>query len=210
MSKTSSSNVGGTAPVTRNEIRAVFSTHYGYFDDKDGEIAHQQQLGETAIRREYSGRVVFELLQNALDRAEDTVVVRLVETDSTETNYQLIVANDGPPVHVDPNYAYHKPPDAGSRATRRPDFNALCSLHTSNKSPEESIGTKGIGFRSVFSLDTHVRVWSQFADRDQWWGMEMHSPLDRETWDRRCGETAVERGLKTYVGDVPLPPVDES
>lgn len=210
MPKTSSTNVGGKTPTTRKEIRTVFSEHYGYFSDKDGEVAHQQQSGETAIRREYSGRVVFELLQNALDRAEHTVEIRLAKTAGTETAYQLIVANDGPPVHVDTDYAYHKPPDASGRAARRPDFNALCSLHTSNKSPEESIGTKGIGFRSVFSLDTYVRVWSQFADRDQWWGLEMHSPLDLDTWNRRCGETAVERGLETYLGDVALPPVDES
>lgn len=210
MPETSSTDVGGRIPTTRKEIRAVFSEHYGYFGDKDGEVAHQQQSGETAIRREYSGRVVFELLQNALDRAEHTVVVRLVESASTEADYQLIVANDGPQVHVDPNYAYHKPPDASGRTARRPDFNALCSLHTSNKSPEESIGTKGIGFRSVFSLGTYVRVWSQYADRDQWWGLEMHSPLNRDTWDRRCNETAVEDGLETYLDNVSLPPIDES
>lgn len=210
MPETSSTDIGGKAPTTRKEIRAVFREHYGYFSDKDGEIAHQQQSGETAIRREYSGRVVFELLQNALDRAENTVIVRLAKASGTESAYQLIVANDGPPIHVDPDYSYHKPPDAWGRAARRPDFNALCSLHTSNKSPEESIGTKGIGFRSVFSMDTYVRVWSQFADRDRWWGLEMHSPQDLETWNRRCGETAVERGVETYLSDIALPPVDES
>lgn len=210
MTEKSTTDVGGRIPASKEAICAVFSAHYGYYDNKDGEVAHQQQSGETAIRREYSGRVVFELLQNALDRADHTVVVRLVETSGTEFDYQFIVANDGPQVHVDPDYTYHKPPDAWGRAARRPDFNALCSLHTSNKSPEESIGTKGIGFRSVFSLDSHVRVWSQLADRDQWWGLEMHSPLDRDTWVRRCSKTAVKHGLETYLGDVASPPIDES
>ena len=209
MSESPFPSFGGITPATRSDIRRVFNEHYAYFSNKDGEVAHQQQSGESAIRREYSGRVVFELLQNALDRAEQSVGVRLVETTDAETGYRLIVANDGPPVHVDPHYPYHEPPDAAGRTARRPDFNALCSLHTSNKSPEESIGTKGIGFRSVFSLDTHVRVWSKFDGRNQWWGLEMHSPLDRDTWNRRCGEPRVELGLDTYLDGTSLPPVGE-
>lgn len=70
---------------------------------------------------------------------------------------------------MDPEYDYARPPETSDG--RRPDFNALCSLHTSNKRPEESVGNKGIGFRSVFWLGDFVRVWSRFPDDPGWWGL---------------------------------------
>ncbi|MFC4540834.1 hypothetical protein ACFO5R_02685 [Halosolutus amylolyticus] len=196
----------GAVPTDLDTIADVFQNHYSYYQSLDGEVAHQQQTGETQIRREYSGRVVFELLQNALDRADETVVVRLAESSRDDGAYELLVANDGDGIRVDPSYDYENPPDAGGSDRRRPDFNALCSLHTSNKSPDESIGTKGIGFRSVFALGTHVRVWSNLdtTSDSAWWGLEMHSPLDQTTWINRSETPAVDRGQDRFLnGTVP-------
>ncbi len=203
------SKATGRVPTQPNEIQQVFTNHYDYFRSKDGEIAHQQRTGESQIRREYSGRVVFELLQNAIDRAESTVKVQLVESDHAHHEYVLIVANDGDGIRVNPEYKYDNPPDAGEDGSRRPDFNALCSLHTSNKSPEESIGTKGIGFRSVFSVSDHVRVWSQFEQSAAWWGLEMHSPLKKDTWQRRRDKPAINRGIEQFLDDE-TPPLSDN
>lgn len=198
---------GGRVPLDHKDLEQVFKRHYEYYREEDGEIAHQQQSGESAIRQAYSGRMVFELLQNAIDRAEDHVEVQFRTTDDEEYAYQLVVANDGDPVRVDPTYPYDDPPDANDSEAQRSDFNALCSLHTSNKSQDESIGTKGSGFRSVFSIETHVRVWSRVNDGEDWWGLEMHSPMERATWTDRQGDPDVRRGIDAYLSDTELPPM---
>ncbi|NEX19892.1 hypothetical protein G3480_06110 [Thiorhodococcus mannitoliphagus] len=126
--------------------------------------ARARDLGaERALIQDYSGRVVYELLQNALDRASDVVLIRW-----DEASRSLEVANDGRPVSV-----YPDPKD------RRSDFRALLSLHSSSKSADESIGNKGVGFRSVFSLTEEVEVWSRTASSD-WWGMRLSHPTEAE------------------------------
>lgn len=187
----------GTVRVPRDisDLERVFSNHYNYYSEIRGEVAHQQETGEGEIQREYSGRVVFELLQNAIDRAENQVYVGVAKTDHDGYEYALVAANDGLPVRVDPDYDYENPPDVGGTSDLRSDFNAICSLHTSNKSPDETIGTKGIGFSSVFYLDSYVRVWSQLEDGSSWWGMEMHSPFTGDLWEHRRGDSTVQRGL---------------
>ncbi|GAB7121052.1 ATP-binding protein [Natrinema sp. JCM 9743] len=195
----------GTAPE-RSAVERAFRNHHAHFADLSGEVALQQLEDERSIRRQYAGRVVYELLQNALDRAESEICVRLVETMSAEAagEYALLVANDGPAIRVDPEYDYERPPEVRER--KRPDFNALCSLHTSNKSPDESVGNKGIGFRSVFSISDHVRVWSRLANTPGWWGLEMHLPLDGDRWQQRLTRPSVERGHDAFLqsGSVPI------
>lgn len=208
MSDPSYAATGGRAPGDNEDIRKVFDNHYCYFQDKDGEIAHQQTSDESAIRREYSGRMVFELLQNAIDRAKDTVEVRFRETGDEQYAYELIVANDGVPVRIAENYPYDDPPDANDSDAKRPDFNALCSLHTSNKSQDQSIGTKGSGFRSVFSIGTHVQVWSRFEERDDWWGLEMHSPMAKSTWKTRADHPDIVQGIEHFLSSSGEPPME--
>ena len=162
-----------------------------------GEDAYQQLQTEESIRRQYTGRVLFELLQNALDRAESKVAVEIRDVEWGSAERALIVANDGEPIRVDPEYDYSTPPDV--QGERRPDFNALCTLHVSNKRPEESVGNKGVGFRSVFWLGDSARVWSRFDDSPGWWGMEMHLPLDRDTWQRRLDYPEVNAGHSEFL-----------
>lgn len=207
MSEGIESDTAGCIPTNITEIQSVFANHYDYFENKSGEIAFQQQTGENEIQREYSGRVIFELLQNAIDRAVSTVQVQLLECTGCDYEYTLLVANDGQPVTLDSDYNYESPPDCDEGRHQRPDFNALCSLHTSNKSPDKSIGTKGIGFRSVFSVDSYVRIWSRFEDKREWWGIEMHSPLNQSIWNRRRTDSDIRRGVETLLSGRNSPPV---
>jgi len=124
------------------------------------ESARVRDLGsERALIQDYSGRVVYELLQNALDRSRRHILVRWDPASRC-----LEVANDGQPVsaHAD-------------KSLGRSDFHALLSLHSSTKNAQESIGNKGVGFRSVFAAAPQVEVWSRTVS-GQWWGLRMRHP----------------------------------
>lgn len=122
--------------------------------------ARVRDLGaEKALIQDYSGRVVYELLQNALDRADSRILVRWDPELSC-----LEVANDGSPVSAYPG-----------QDPARSDFHALLSLHSSPKAASDSIGNKGVGFRSVFSVTADVEVWSRTTQRS-WWGMILTHP----------------------------------
>jgi hypothetical protein len=202
-SSVSNDKAPGRVPTT-SELRQVFRNHHHYYEGQQGEVALGQNRGEQAVRRQHAGREVFELLQNGLDRAESRVEVRLVEREGGD--FVLVVANDGVPVRVDPDYDYQNPPEQSDQ--RRPDFNALCSLHTSNKSPDESVGNKGIGFRSVFSLSSRVRVWSRMRDQSRWWGLEMHAPMTCSRWEERLADSEAVRRGHEHVWEEPRPQVD--
>jgi hypothetical protein len=121
---------------------------------------------EKKVRLDYAGRALFELLQNAVDRADRAVKV-------LHHQGRLYFGNDGAPVS-----AYR-----GASGRGMSDLHALCSLNTSNKDASESIGNKGVGFRSVFGLTSRVRVWSTATDRGghrHWWGLELRRPFQRD------------------------------
>jgi hypothetical protein len=92
---------------------------------------------EIESRKEYHGRQLLELLQNADDEAENTddpsVLIRL-EQD------RLIVANNGTPFTKD----------------------GISSLMYSNNSPkvkrQKKIGYKGLGFRSILNWSESIRI----------------------------------------------------
>ncbi len=131
------------------------------FDTRERELN-----AEGKVRLDYAGRVLFELLQNAIDRAATSIKV-LADPE----NGRLYFGNDGNPVSVFPL----KP------GAPRSDLHSLCSLNTSNKSARIAIGNKGVGFRSVFSATNRVRVWSQSPDArsgdPRWWGVEFRCPF---------------------------------
>ena len=103
------------------------------------------------IEHQYHGRFLIELLQNAHDALPSGLVstqtrrieVRLVEDE--ESYGVLYVANDGTPF-CDSN------------------FRAISNLGQSNKDPNEAIGNKGIGFRSVLEISREPEVYSRFAN----------------------------------------------
>ncbi|WP_437915097.1 hypothetical protein WME73_06390 [Sorangium sp. So ce302] len=156
-----------------DRLAQTFANHHDYYRAVGGETLNQQLADEGAISNQYAGRAAFELLQNALDRCDKVCVVALVRENGST---RLLVANDGATVSFDPDFDYRSL--SRHARLRRSDFHALCSLHTSNKTPDESIGNKGVGFRSVFALADRVQVWTR-AD-DGFWGLELHRLLDAE------------------------------
>ena len=97
------------------------------------------------VAREYRGRAVTELLQNAHDvlghgSGGDRQQVSFVLKSASEQP-ELLIANSGSPF-------------------RREDFSGICQLAQSPKDPKKSIGNKGLGFRSVLELTTRPEIWS--------------------------------------------------
>ena len=97
------------------------------------------------VAKEYRGRAVLELLQNAHDvlgrvGSDDCRQVSFVLNSSPEQP-ELLIANSGRPF-------------------RCKDFSGICQLAQSPKDPNKSVGNKGLGFRSVLELTTRPEVWS--------------------------------------------------
>lgn len=154
-----------------DDVVSTFRRHVKHYATHGGgENALVGLRAEGAVTLQYAGRVVYELFQNALDKAKTRVEVRF-------TDGVLLVGNDGDGVRVDPEYDYANPIEGEGRS----DFHALCALHTSNKSADREFGNKGIGFRSVFGVADRVKLWSR-CDSDGWWGMELRQRLVPTEW----------------------------
>ncbi len=147
------------SPPRSEDVERLLSAHLDEHRTLP-ESARARDLGaELSLVREYSGRVVYELLQNALDRARGAIHVRWRPDEAV-----LEVTNDFAPVT-----AHDAPP--------RSDLHALLSLHSSTKEASESVGNKGVGFRSVFAAGREVEVWSR-DDEEKWWGVRMVHPAE--------------------------------
>ena len=98
------------------------------------------------VGTEYGNRVLYELIQNAHDahRAEDRgrIAVRLSVRSATDGT--LYVAN-------------------GGTGFRWKDVDAIMNLATTAKEIGESIGNKGLGFRSIEALTDDVRIFSRIG-----------------------------------------------
>ncbi len=158
-----------------SDVRETYENHITHYADHGGGEAAMLGLNaEGAVRLQYAGRVVYELFQNALDRADRRIVVRYSERT-------LLVGNDGAGFTVDSGYDYSSPTEGEGRS----DFHALCALHTSNKAADRQFGNKGIGFRSVFGVSDTVTIWSRCADAG-WWGLELRWRLVPSEWRGTC------------------------
>ncbi|WP_371656908.1 MULTISPECIES: sacsin N-terminal ATP-binding-like domain-containing protein [unclassified Streptomyces] len=103
-----------------------------------------KEVTERMLSPEYKGRVLVELLQNAHDAhpARDGVGRVEIMLDEDEGEHGVLyVANGGRPL------AYK-------------NFEALCSIGLSSKRPEEGIGHKGVGFKSVLQLTAAPELYS--------------------------------------------------
>ncbi|MCD7941737.1 MAG: ATP-binding protein [Bacteroides intestinalis] len=116
----------------------IFNSHYKFYSSLQSETVKQQAGQMCQVEADYQGRVLYELIQNAVDRADHRIKVVL------EGN-RLLVGNDGQRLTFRNNYDYQ----GGS--VSRGDFQALCSISTSAKEIKNSIGNKGVGFKSTFS-----------------------------------------------------------
>jgi hypothetical protein len=117
---------------------------------------------ERSVTNDYRGRVLYELLQNAVDRAEKHIWI-----DFNREKRVLIVANDGQP------FAYQ-----ARTGEPRSDFAAICAIDTSNKPVGKSIGNKGVGFKSVWSLGHSVQIRTRYEAGS--WGFRLRWPFNAE------------------------------
>ena len=99
---------------------------------------------DAQIAQAYRGRCVLELLQNAHDalaNASPDDPGRISFVLNTASEPVLLIANSGRPFLTK-------------------DFQGICQLAQSPKDPNENIGNKGLGFRSVLEVSTGPEIWS--------------------------------------------------
>ncbi|QHT65405.1 hypothetical protein GXP67_01295 [Rhodocytophaga rosea] len=123
-------------------VEALFQKHHTYYRGIGIETIKQQAGQVEQVSADYQGRVIFELLQNAFDKAEQSILVTVKDNN-------LFIANDGVAFTYQSNYDYV------NGTSQRADFQSLCSISTSTKDANISIGNKGVGFKSVFSIAAH-------------------------------------------------------
>ncbi len=102
------------------------------------------------VEHQYHGRFLIELLQNAhdalkhkLEHGELSRIEIILDPDDGQFG-ALYVANDG-------------------NKFSESNFRSLSQLGQSDKNPQESIGNKGIGFRSVLEITTSPEIYSRSA-----------------------------------------------
>lgn len=103
---------------------------------------YERGEGQELVRQQYTGRYPFELLQNANDAARDAGTRGRAHFLLTDT--ALIVADNG--------FGFGDG-----------QVDAICSLGRSSKSPSESVGHKGLGFKSVGEITDHPQIGSARA-----------------------------------------------
>ena len=112
---------------------------------KNGTLNHRTIVSlDGQIAQEYRGRCILELLQNAHDalaNAEPGDPRRISFVLHTDPEPVLLIGNSGRPFRIE-------------------DFRGICQLAQSPKNPNESVGNKGLGFRSVLEVCTCPEIWS--------------------------------------------------
>lgn len=119
--------------VENYKIEHVLNLYLEHPDEIERDL-----IKENATRDDYEGREVLELLQNAVDQIENGGKIGIGIKDNI-----LTVANTGKPF----------------------DFNGIKSLMKSDLSPKrksnDTIGQKGLGFRSILNWSNDVEVFSE-------------------------------------------------
>ena len=133
-----------------DNINTIFNKHHDYYKSLGIETIQQQSGQAEQVSADYQGRVLFELLQNAFDKADKKIAIEAIGKN-------LYVANDGEKFTYNATHNYDGP------NKQRLDFQSLCSISTSSKTDAKNIGNKGVGFKSVYSIakdgyvDIHTR-----------------------------------------------------
>ena len=117
-----------------------------FFDELKNGTADYRTVASLGaqIAQEYRGRCILELLQNAHDalaNADSDDPRRISFVLSTDPDPVLLIGNSGTPF-------------------RHEDFEGICQLAQSPKDPNESVGNKGLGFRSVLEVCSRPEIWS--------------------------------------------------
>lgn len=134
----------------KNLINKIFQEHYQFHMGIGVDFVKSDSGHINQVSSDYQGRVLYELLQNAFDRAESKILVKVI-------GQSLYVANDGKKFTYNSDHDY-KDGGIDGKKFERSDFHSLCSISTSNKTVSESIGNKGVGFKSVYALGRYANI----------------------------------------------------
>ena len=136
-------------------------------DLEDGRSVTNSQAGtESESTKDYVGREAFEFFQNAVDRADENIWLEL-------TKEKFIISNDGQPFSIF---------DGKDKNGKKSDFHSLNSIHDGSKVAGESIGNKGVGFKSCWNVSNHVTIESITKDKKHW-GFELFNPVSVDNFD---------------------------
>ncbi len=149
-----------------NDINNAFQKQYSESMQNSAKTLDGHIANENAVTNDYRGRAIYEFFQNAIDRAEGKIWVHL-DPDGR----RLIIANDGESFSI-----------VKEEGRKYSDFESLCSINTSSKNQDESIGNKGVGFKSCWEYTSEVSICSVYEGRK--WGFKMYNPLGKEQLDR--------------------------
>ena len=133
------------------------------------------------VRQQYTGRYPFELLQNANDASRDTGTRGRAHFLLTDT--ALIVGDNGS--------------GFGDR-----QLEAICSLGRSSKGPSESIGHKGLGFKSVGEITDHPQIISGLAS------FQFNGDLVNDAVSEILGSLPAQQKLPIYAFPFPVEQAD--
>ncbi len=105
-------------------------------------------LIESIVATDYDGRALIELIQNAHDALDPStrdgrILIRLDRTRGEHGT--LTVANSGTPF---------------SEA----NFHAICRVALSTKDPDDGIGNKGVGFKSILQISLSPAIYSSASE----------------------------------------------
>jgi len=134
-------------PVERIRAQAKAQVDQYIRDRATGQTTSREikEVIESIISTDYDGRTVVELMQNAHDahpkeRVDGVILIDLREEADADHGV-LYVANAGNPIRAE-------------------NFDSLCRLGMSTKRPDEGIGNKGVGFKSVIQLCDSPEIYS--------------------------------------------------
>ena len=102
---------------------------------------------ELELRKEYQGREILEMIQNADDQQSSTMLIQL--SQSNNGIYSLAFSNSGPKT---------KPfTKAGFQSIMRPHLSSK-QLESGGYGSSVPIGNKGLGFRSLLNWSKHIEI----------------------------------------------------
>lgn len=170
---------------TPKEIIEDFITKNAKLVTERLDIAQSQAGTESESSKDYTGRVVFEFFQNAIDKAESSAWLEL-------TDNAFIISNDGEPFSIE---------EQSVDKYTKSDFHALNTIHNSNKKAGESVGNKGVGFKSCWNVSSHVTIES-IKDNEAW-GFDLFNPVTVENFKennniREALEKASKNGVPSF------------
>ncbi len=144
------------------------------------DVAQSQAGTEAESSKDYVGRVAFEFFQNAVDRADRHIWMKLTKESFT-------VMNDGQEFTI----------FEGERKNKKSDFHSLNTIHNGDKVAGESIGNKGVGFKSCWNVSNHVQIES--INDGVPWGFELFNPVKIEDFE----STEIKKAIQMAGGKAP-------